>query len=191
MICSRDDYQYYLRADRCALGLDNTWKNRWFNDRWRFQRLLRRVEFYRNCGRPRWQQLWAEWRMRCLGRLLGYSIPPNVFGPGLALPHRGTIVVNAFARVGANCRLHVCTSIGTQAGTLDQVPVIGDNCYIGPGAKLFGRIVIGDNTVIGANAVVNHSFPDGGYTLGGIPARVISGRDSDGLLIRGTDDASC
>ncbi|MNL68290.1 putative lipopolysaccharide biosynthesis O-acetyl transferase WbbJ [compost metagenome] len=63
------------------------------------------------------------------------------------------------------------------------MPVIGDNCYIGPGAKLFGAIRLGDNIAIGANAVVNRGFPDGNCTLGGIPAKVISDKSSEGLLV--------
>lgn len=47
--------------------------------------------------------------------------------------------------------------------------------------KLIGNIEISDNAVIGANAVVNRSFPDGG-TIGGIPAKVISTKDSNGII---------
>ena len=50
---------------------------------------------------------------------------------------------------------------------------------------MFGKIVIGDNVAIGANAVVNKSFPEGNATLGGIPAKVISQKSSEGLLICG------
>jgi serine O-acetyltransferase len=63
--------------------------------------------------------------------------------------------------------------------------MIGDNCYIGPGAKIFGAIEIGPDVAIGANAVVNKSFPGGGVTLGGIPARVISQSGSGGLHVKG------
>ena len=81
--------------------------------------------------------------------------------------------------------LHVCVNIGTEAGKSTDAPTIGDNCYIGPGVKMFGKIVIGDNVAIGANAVVNKSFPEGNATLGGIPAKVISQKSSEGLLICG------
>jgi serine O-acetyltransferase len=110
---------------------------------------------------------------------------PNTFGPGLSIAHRGNIVVNGGARIGANCRIHVGVNIGTEAGKADAAPTIGDNCYIGPGAKIFGPIMIGPNTVIGANAVVNKSYPEGNQTLGGIPAQAISNKSSKGLLIEG------
>ena len=93
--------------------------------------------------------------------------------------------MNGAAKVGANCRLHVGVNIGTSAGQRSAAPVLGDNCYIGPGAKLFGAITIGDGTVIGANAVVNRDFPEGEVTLGGVPAKVISDKSSAGLVIRG------
>ena len=76
-------------------------------------------------------------------------------------------------------------NIGTEAGKSDAAPMIGDNCYIGPGAKIFGPIEIGSGSVIGANAVVNKSFPEGNQTLGGIPAKVISTKSSEGLLAKG------
>jgi serine O-acetyltransferase len=76
-------------------------------------------------------------------------------------------------------------NIGTEAGKSKAAPTVGDNCYIGPGAKIFGEINIGPNTVIGANAVVNKSFPEGNQTIAGIPAKVISQKGSEDLLIRG------
>jgi len=39
-------------------------------------------------------------------------------------------------------------------------PKIGDNCYIGAGAKIIGNIVVGNNVRIGANAVVVEDIPD-------------------------------
>lgn len=61
-----------------------------------------------------------------------------------------------------------------QGFTPDDVPVIGNNVIILAGAKLFGRIVIGDDVMIGANAVVNKSFPEGHCRIAGVPAKVIS-----------------
>ena len=55
----------------------------------------------------------------------------------------------------------------------EEAPIIGDNCFIGPGAKLFGKIKIGDNVAIGANAVVNKSFGDN-VTIAGVPAKIVN-----------------
>ena len=175
----------YLKADRISMGVSGGLVDDLFNDRWRYVKLLRMSEYCKNTRKNIIIRLFYEVRRRRLGRLLGYSIPLNVFGPGLAIPHRGDIVVNDYAKVGRNCRIHVGTNIGTQIGTLDEVPVIGDNCYIGPGAKLYGRIVIGNNVIIGANAVVNKSFPGGNCTIAGVPARIISERSTVGMFSQG------
>jgi serine O-acetyltransferase len=177
VIESRADLRAYLEADRIALA-----RPRISNIVWRYQRCLRRLEYRQNTSANGLLLLATRLRHRRLGRLLGFTIPPNVFGPGLSIAHYGTIVVNPGARVGANCRLHVDVNIGTAAGEDSSAPTIGDNCYIGPGAKLFGPIEIGPNTAIGANTVVNQSFPEGNMTLGGVPARQISDRGSEGLV---------
>ena len=51
--------------------------------------------------------------------------------------------------------------------------IIGDNVWIGPGAKIFGKIFIADNIAIGANSVVNRSFAEQNITIAGIPAKKI------------------
>jgi len=185
MITSYQDYRAYVEADRVALDRRRSIRS-WFGDEvWKFQRRMRRLEYLTNCRRARLRRFIAAQRYWRLAKQLGFSIPINVFGPGLSIAHRGTIVVNEGARVGANCRLHVCVTIGTAAGRTSAAPHLGDNCYIGPGAKLFGPIVLGDNIVIGANTVVNRSFPDGNCTIAGAPARRISHKTSAGLLIQG------
>jgi serine O-acetyltransferase len=185
MISSYDDYLEYLEADRIALGREKGFKKYLLDDIWKFQKTLRRLEYLINCGGNRVVRKWTYLRFRRQSVRLGFSIPVNIFGPGLSIAHYGTIIVNGGARVGANCRLHACTNIGTTAGKSADAPRIGDNVYIGPGAKIFGDIDIGPNTVIGANAVVNKSFPEGNCTLGGIPAKVISRKTSEGLLVKG------
>jgi serine O-acetyltransferase len=186
MIDSYAAYRDYLEADRISLGRTWSLAGFIFDDVWRYQRLLRYVEFLTNCRKRPILRRVASFRLHRLGTRLGFTIPLNVFGPGLAIAHHGTIVVNSGARIGANCRLHVCVNIGTAAGSAEAAPTIGNNCYIGPGAKLYGPITIGDNVAIGANAVVNRSFPDGNVTLAGVPARIISRKGSRGLLVRGT-----
>jgi serine O-acetyltransferase len=183
VISSRGELREYQEADRRALGCERTFRALIFNDVWRYQRCLRRLEYRVNTGANPLARAVAKLRHRRLGRMLGFSIPPNVFGPGLSIAHYGTIVVNPGAKVGANCRLHVDVNIGTAAGYTKAAPTLGDNCYIGPGAKLFGPIEIGPNTAIGANAVVHTSFPDGNITLGGVPAKQISDRGSEGYLL--------
>ncbi|HBV85367.1 MAG TPA: serine O-acetyltransferase [Desulfosporosinus sp.] len=116
---------------------------------------------------------------------LGFTIPRHVFGPGLSIAHWGSIVVHPDVRVGKNCRIHSAVNIGVSN---EKCPIIGDNVYIAPGAKLFGGIIIGDNVTIGANAVVNKDVPSN-VTVGGIPAKIISENDSSGLIVKGYEKA--
>lgn len=185
MISSHDQYMEYLEADRVSLNRKKSLKMYFFDDIWRFQRLMRKLEYLTNCKKNRILRNIVKYQYLKQGIKLGFEIPINVFGPGLSIAHAGTIVVNSGARIGANCRLHVCVNIGTEAGKSYDAPSIGNNCYIGPGAKLFGKIDIGPNMVVGANAVVAKSFPSGNATIGGVPAKIISEKTSDGLLIKG------
>ena len=184
-IKSKEDYKKFVASDLVSLGVSR--KHNWLmlNEIVTFQVRLRRLEYVLNCSRNPIRVLIHRFLYRRIAIKLGISISPNTFGPGLSLAHRGNIVVNGGAQIGANCRVHVGVNIGTEAGKADSAPSIADNCYIGPGAKIFGPIQIGPNTVVGANAVVNKSYPEGNQTLGGIPAKKISDKSSEGLLIRG------
>lgn len=105
-------------------------------------------------------------------------------GPGLFIGHYGEIVINSKVRIGRNCNLSHGVTIGVvPKGGEKGAPVIGDNVYIGPGAKIFGAITIGDNVAIGANAVVTKDLPDNAVAVG-IPAKVISSDGSAGYINR-------
>ena len=165
MINSYDDLIYYLAEDKRMLNIIRK-KPRLIGDEvWRFQISLRKVEYYLNCSSTIFDKfllrLWQYKKYRLMIQL-GFSIPNNVFGPGLSISHPGTIVVNSKAKIGANCRIHNCVVIG-------RAPTIGDNCYIGPGAKIFGKINIPNNVKIGANCIVNKSVEHEGSTVVGIP----------------------
>lgn len=54
----------------------------------------------------------------------------------------------------------------------DSHVTVGDNCYFGLGAKIFGSVRIGDNVTVGANAVVTKDIPDNAV-VGGVPAKII------------------
>ncbi|MEZ9799006.1 serine O-acetyltransferase [Vibrio cyclitrophicus] len=183
MIVTKSDLKYYLEQDRIQLNKVLK-KPRIIGDEvWRFQILLRKEEYHKN-NRNSIRCLFYKSLRHKLGVKLGFTIFPNTFGPGLSIAHYGTIIVNKDSNIGSNCRIHANVNIGTQAGVSGLAPTIGDNCYIGPGAKLFGDITIGNNTAVGANAVVNRSFQEGDCTLGGIPAKVISKKSSMGLWLK-------
>ena len=186
MIKSKNDFLYYLESDKKALEIYRK-RPRFLGDTiWKFQRLLRRVEYFTNCKKsPVFKPffLFAVVRFYLLSVKLGFSIKPNVFGPGLCIVHRGTIVIAEDAKIGANCRIHVCVNIGNKAGSANLAPRIGNNVYIGPGAKIFGDIEIADGIAIGANAVVNKSFLEPNIDIAGVPAKKIGDKGSRGLLV--------
>ena len=73
--------------------------------------------------------------------------------------------------IGKNCTLRHGVTIGNRQA-VDDVPVIGDHVDIGAGAKILGKIRIGNNVSIGANAVVITDVPDNHIAVG-VPARIL------------------
>lgn len=193
MIRNWADLRSYVRADCRSRGAPLTLRGWLFDPVLRFQVLMRLDEYLLNTGKPRLIRFPLLLWFRRLSVRLGFSMGPNIFGPGLAIVHYGTIVIDPTTRIGKNCRIHVGSHIGGAAQFVDPAdahkfsPRIGDNVYIGPGAKLYGPIVVGDNCVIGANAVVTKSFPEAGLTLAGVPATVIGKGGTGDRVIRGAD----
>lgn len=186
MINSKADYREYVHEDRKALGREKRKFPLTLID-WplRFQLAMRRAEYYTNCKKHPFFKpivLFFQLRYRIIGNKCGYSIPLNTCGKGLNLAHLGTVIINAHAHIGDYCRIHADVNIGTSAGAGGEAPTIGNNVYIGPGAKLFGKILIADGIAIGANAVVNKSFTEPNISIAGVPARKISNKGSKGLL---------
>ncbi len=93
--------------------------------------------------------------------LTGVDINPAAeIGPGLIISHGVGLVVGGSVRVGSGALLlHGVTLGSSSPGTVGQMPVIGDNAFIGAGAKLIGGIRVGDDVVIGPNAVVTVDVP--------------------------------
>lgn len=110
-----------------------------------------------------------------LSVIYGIEIPNHTsIGPGLYIGHLGGIVINGEVVIGQNCNLSQGVTIGvSNVGDRKGNPTIGNQVYIGPGAKLFGKITVGDNSAIGANAVVTTDVAKN-TTAAGVPAREIS-----------------
>jgi serine O-acetyltransferase len=112
-------------------------------------------------------------KLNKLGVVMGFSMYPTSFGPGLKLGHYGNVVVHGHTRIGKNCEIQAGVVIGKTETSASSAPQIGSNVYIGAGAKVIGNIRIGNNVTIGANAVVNKDVPDNCVAVG-IPAKVIN-----------------
>lgn len=183
MIKTKKDLQEYLDADKRALG--RTGKRPRFDDViWKYEILLRKCEYYGNTGGLLNKILGSYYRYRRfkLGLLCGFGIRPNTCGKGLCLAHVGPIIINGKAQIGEYCKIHVGVNIGADARKRGEFPVIGNHVYIAPGAKIFGNITIGDYVAIGANAVVNKSFPMSNVTIAGIPAKIINEKGVKDIL---------
>lgn len=94
--------------------------------------------------------------------LWGIELPRSArIEPGLYIGHYGGITISPLTVMGASCNISQNITIGVSGeGEQKGVPVIGSNVYIAPGARLFGKITIGDNVKIGANTVVYKDIPD-------------------------------
>lgn len=100
----------------------------------------------------------------------GIEISPDAkIGRKFSIMHIGNIVIGAGTIIGNGCKIYQGVTIGCKN---DEYPVIGDNVTIFPGAKVIGGIKIGNNVVIGTNAVVLHDVASN-CVVAGNPARVI------------------
>ena len=91
--------------------------------------------------------------------LYNVELPIEVnLGRGCCFPHKFPLVINPQAVIGINCVIHPCVLIGRHRGK-DGAPVIGDNCFIGHGAKIIGNPIIGDFCFITPGAVVTKNVP--------------------------------
>lgn len=185
MITSKKELEYYLRQDAIALRCDGKRPKLLGDMVWKFQIILRKTEYLNNVYRKKkyliFHYCWYRLLFHKYSVKLGFSIPLNVFGPGLSIAHYGTIVVNHAAVIGKNCRIQEDVNIGATSGS-EMAPKIGDNVFIGTGAKIIGNITIADDVAIGANAVVVKSILEKGVTYGGVPAKKISSNNSHSNL---------
>jgi serine O-acetyltransferase len=106
----------------------------------------------------------------------GLDMTGTVIGPGLFISHgQGTIL--SAERIGANLQVHQGVTVGWDYRG-DRRPIIGDDVFIGAGAKILGALTVGDGARIGANAVVVCDVPPRATAVG-VPARIVA----DGSLL--------
>jgi serine O-acetyltransferase len=100
-------------------------------------------------------------------------------GPGFIIHNFSGISIDA-VRIGDNFIVNQGVSVGLDWRRVGR-PVIGDNVFLGSGAKVLGDITLGNNVVVAANALVDRSVPDN-CTVVGVPARVISREGTSSYL---------
>ncbi|MDD5565633.1 MAG: serine O-acetyltransferase [Candidatus Omnitrophica bacterium] len=105
--------------------------------------------------------------------LTGIEIHPGArIGKGLFIDHGMGIVIGETSVIGDNVLLYQGVTLGgTGLEKGKRHPTIGDNVVIGTGAKVLGNITVGENSYIGANAVVIKDVPPNS-TVVGVPGRI-------------------
>ena len=122
-----------------------------------------RSVFYKRVGVLR---LLSSWWLRGKPTL---EITTNDIGGGLIIQHGFSTIISA-EKIGRDCKIYQQVTIGFNHDL--KAPVIGDNVEVCCGAKVIGGITVGNNVLIGANAVVVKDVPPN-CVVAGVPARVI------------------
>lgn len=178
MIKNKKDLFYYLSEDLKRFEKGKPTLKDWIVKNevwstWHYIYALRHVEYHLNTGH-RLRYLWWFIRYKRLCFDLKIDIKPNNLDSGFRLMHLGALVrIKKNCSIGKNCTMLPGVVIGNKHLNGDNEFVsIGDNCYIGLCAKIFGHVKIGNNVTIGAMSVVTHDIPDNAV-VAGIPARII------------------
>lgn len=113
-----------------------------------------------NCRKSRFARWLYIAYLRRQGSFIGFA--SQIAGP-LITPHgMFGVLISEFSKIGKNCVIFQQVTIGSNTLPNSKragAPTIGDNCYIGAGAKIIGKVTIGDNVRIGANCVVFQDIP--------------------------------
>jgi serine O-acetyltransferase len=139
-------------------GLHAIWVHRMANWLW-----MHNLRFF-----ARWLAQIARW-------VTGIEIHPGAkLGPGFFIDHGMGVVIGETAEVGADVTLyHGVTLGGTSLEKGKRHPTLGDRVVVGAGAKVLGNITIGEDSRIGANAVVVRSVPPNSVVVG-VPGQTVS-----------------
>jgi serine O-acetyltransferase len=135
---------------------------------WAFCRLMNFHPEFRNLYYYRAGRVARLFAILCPPLPTLYITTPEI-GPGLYIQHGFATIISA-RRIGSNCWINQQVTIGYSAR--NESPVIGDNVVINAGAKVIGGVSIGDNSKVGANAVVVKDVP-ANVTVVGVPARIV------------------
>jgi len=151
----------------------------------RFTYYLRKVAFYSGKKKSLWlfaylynRVLLHHYRFR-----YGFDISPTTgIGPGLYIGHFGGVVISPYAVLGANINIAQGVTIGAASrGARKGAPTLEDRVWVGTGAIIVGRIIIGHDALIAPGAYVNFDVPSMAIVLGN-PGKVISMSGSVGYV---------
>ena len=120
-------------------------------------------------------KLIGRWVSQLIRNLTGIEIHPGaIIGRGFFIDHGMGVVIGETAEVGEDVTLfHGVTLGGTSLNKGKRHPTLGNRVVIGAGAKVLGAITVGDDSRIGANAVVVKSVPANSVVVG-VPGQNIA-----------------
>jgi serine O-acetyltransferase len=141
----------------CYPGLHAVWGHRFSSWLWR-----------------RDLKLLARWVSQLMRGLTGIEIHPGAaIGKHFFIDHGMGVVIGETAEVGDCVTLyHGVTLGGVSLNKGKRHPTLGDNVVVGAGAKILGAITVGENSRIGANAVVVKPVPSNSVVVG-VPGQVV------------------
>lgn len=176
MIKTKEDYRYYLSEDAKRYNVQFLDKYK-YNENYyllKYMKVLRHVEYLTNidkniCQKIAYLYMYRKYKKMCFKYRIKIGI--NTCGPGLWMPHIGLIRVGTCAKIGSNCTIGPDVVIGTK-DQFENIATIGDNVEICLGAKIIGKVNIGNNVTIAPNSVVIKDIPDN-CVVSGVPAKII------------------
>ena len=184
MIKTKQDLHFYLQEDlKWRNGKKPSLKDWLYNSEWwhiwKFHNSLRRYEYYEN-NKDRgivYKCLWFYHKLmhHRLCTKLNIRIWPNTIGPGLYIPHMGTIFVSFEAEIGRNFIIRPGCCIGHIKSSQKGKTVIGDDVELSLGVKMFGNVKIGRGAVLNGNAVITQRVPPYAIVMGN-PCKVVGFR---------------
>ncbi len=181
MIQSKRDLFDYLKHDNNGYGL-LPWHKRWLkklggSENYCVNEFFRILRYYEYAISTHNKFLILFWKLRynhARSKAQMY-VAPFTFDKGVNIVHPGFLRVDEWIKIGFNCTILPNVLFGRK-NSMDPVNtdkiIVGNNCYISTGAVILGPIRIGNNVIIGANAVVNKDVPDN-TVVAGIPAKII------------------
>lgn len=141
----------------------------------KYLRLLRYLEYYTNKQKKPWDYIlyaYYFYRFRRARIKTGIQLNVNTIGKGLYIPHfAGGIYANCTS-MGENCIITTGCVLGNKGGVNSGSPIIGNNVEIAVGAKVIGKVRVGNNVIIAPNSVVIKDVPDNAI-VSGVPAKII------------------
>jgi serine O-acetyltransferase len=164
-VIKADLFRYFGKNDV------KTFLRSWFIPGFRFTYFLRKT-----AGHPKHSPMGLFYRYFLRRYRIKYGIhiaAQTQIGRGLHIYHNGGIVINPEVSIGENCSLGSNITIGqANRGSRKGNPTMGNRVFVGSGAVVVGKVLIGDNVLIAPNAFVNFDVPSDSLVIGN-PAKII------------------